>query len=225
MEPGLVKRRLSAYRVPSSITLSNSMSENQITEWIRRYQDGDSSAANHLWQSYYEKLIALARKKLGGSRKRVADEEDMVAEAFHSFFRGVEIGRFPRLEDRDDLWQILVMLTARKSANQVKLENRQKRGGGNVRGESVFQRNDDSTRPGISDIVGSDPSPEFVDDVIAHCEELLATLGEGGSLREIAIRKLEGFTNQEIADDLEVNLRTVDRKLRMIRDILQTHQE
>ena len=102
------------------------MNDEPITEWLARYRDGEAEAANELWKNYYERLISLARKRLRGSRKRVTDEEDLVVDAFHSFFRGVDAGRFPKLEDRDDLWQILVVLTTRKAANQLKREKRDK---------------------------------------------------------------------------------------------------
>ena len=60
------------------------MSEPDITAWIARLNAGESIAAHKLWESYYQKLIGLAKVKLRGSRKRVADEEDLVAEAFQS---------------------------------------------------------------------------------------------------------------------------------------------
>ena len=39
---------------------------------------------------------------------------------FGSILRGIEEGRFKRLDDRDDLWQVLAMLTVRKAINQRK---------------------------------------------------------------------------------------------------------
>jgi ECF sigma factor len=38
----------------------------------------------------------------------MADEEDVVQNAFHSFFQGLARGRFPQLNDRDNLWRLLV---------------------------------------------------------------------------------------------------------------------
>ena len=37
--------------------------------------------------------------------------EDVVVDAFDSLCRGVQAGRFPNLDDRDDLWQVLMLLT------------------------------------------------------------------------------------------------------------------
>ena len=193
-----------------------------ITQWIDQVQEGDSLAANELWNHYYQRLVGLARKKLLDSPRRVADEDDVVVDAFNSFYKGVQAGRFPRLEDRDDLWQILVMLTARKAINQMKHGARQKRGGGQVRGESIFVGSNPDERAGIDQIVGSEPTPEFAEDVARHCSHLLDQLDDE-SLRQVALSKMEGFTNREIAEQLDVKERTIERKLRLIREIWSSH--
>lgn len=85
----------------------------------------------------------------------------------------------------------------------------------------MFQKpNDGSGNLGIDKIVGEEPTPEFAEQVIEQCDELLSRLGDDGSLRTVAIRKLEGFTNAEIAEELRLNERTIERKLRIIREAL-----
>src|SRR5262245_55424794 len=81
-------------------------------------------------------MLAAARARLGQSDRRVTDEEDVVVVAFERFLRGVRQGRFPRLADRDDLWAILFTLTERTARNTIRDQQREKRGGGNVRGDS-----------------------------------------------------------------------------------------
>src|SRR5262245_852190 len=106
-------------------------SPGSVSHWIASLKEGDSAAAQPLWERYYRRLLALARKKLRASRRRAAaDEEDVVQNAFHSFFRAVADGRFPQLDDRDSLWRLLVTITARKAIRQHLHEHRQKRGGG-----------------------------------------------------------------------------------------------
>src|SRR5690349_15832552 len=104
-------------------------SDGSITHLITRLKEGDRAAADGLWRVYFERLVALARSRLRGAT-RLADEEDVALSAFDSFYRGVERGRFPTLDDRDDLWQVLFVLTVRKAINLVKHEGRQSRGGG-----------------------------------------------------------------------------------------------
>jgi DNA-directed RNA polymerase specialized sigma24 family protein len=145
----------------------------------------------------------------------VADEEDVALSAFDSFCRGAEKGRFPRLEDRDDLWQLLVMITARKAADLVEHERRQKRGGGLVLDEAMLG---DPDQAGLAQIVGSEPTPQFAAQVAEEYERLLDRLGSA-ELRSVALWKMEGYTTDEIAGKLACVPRTVERKLRMIRSI------
>lgn len=191
-----------------------------ITGYIRAIQEGDLAAATPLWHRYYGRLVGLARKGLRDVPRRALDEDDVVVSAFDSFCRGAEHGRFPDLHDRDDLWQILVMLTARKAANEVKHELRQRRGAGRVRGDSAFMNSAISWTGdiGIDQVAGSEPTPEFAAQVAQQCQGLLERLEEP-SLIEIAIAKLEGYRNDEIAQRLAVHTRTVERKLRIIREI------
>lgn len=193
------------------------MSEDgSITVWIGKLRSGESAAAAELWNSYYERLIRLARHRLRDSSRRAADEEDVVIDAFDSLCRGVQGGRFPRLDDRDDLWQVLVMLTARKAVNQSKHARRQKRGGGLLQGESIFGTPEEGG--GINQVVGSEPTPEFAAQVGEETRRLLDLLGDQ-TLRDVALAKLHGYLNSEIAEQLQVQTRTIERKLRVIREL------
>jgi ECF sigma factor len=48
----------------------------------------------------------VARGRLRDACRAVADEEDVALDTFDSFLRGVRDGRFPALNDREDLWRI-----------------------------------------------------------------------------------------------------------------------
>ena len=101
-----------------------------VTVWITRLKAGDAIAADQLWENYYRRLVGLARERLRGQPRAAADEEDVALSAFHSFFRGVERNQFPRLDDRYDLWQLLVVMTARKASRLIRHEHALKRGEG-----------------------------------------------------------------------------------------------
>jgi DNA-directed RNA polymerase specialized sigma24 family protein len=147
----------------------------------------------------------------------VADEEDVALSAFASFCRGIERGRFPQLTDRNDLWAMLVVITARKVLDLSAQQRRQKRGRGKVRGDSAFQPVEDGEcRRGIEDVIGREPTPDFAAQVAEEYERLLDMLGDDG-LRQIAVWKMEGHTNEEIKARLDCSRVTVERKLRRIR--------
>ena len=189
-----------------------------VTHWIGQLHHQDQQAGQRLWEKYIENLIRIARNKLGSAPRQIADEEDVVVSAFDSFLRGVQQGRFNRLEDRHDLWQILVMLTERKAIDQRRRELSQKRGAGKVVGESVFLKKiaGDSSLGGIGQVPGHEPTPEFTALVTEEFERLLSVLEEE-ELKEIALAKLEGHTNQEIAEQRNITLRTIERRLALIR--------
>ncbi len=185
-----------------------------VTFWIGQLKAGDAQAAQKLWEGYFGRLVNLARGKLRGAQRRVADEEDVALSAFDSFCRGAEGNRFPKLQDRDDLWQLLVMITARKAIDLRQHENRQRRGGGAA---PVEQGQDDASL--LDQVVGREPTPEFAVQVAEESQRLLAGL-EDGDLRQMALWKMEGYTNEEIAERLDVATRTVERRLRLIRSLL-----
>jgi DNA-directed RNA polymerase specialized sigma24 family protein len=190
-------------------------SDGSVTHWVRELRAGNRAAAQRLWEGYFRRLVVLARQRLAGSPRRAADEEDVALSAFDSFCRGAEGNRFPRLEDRDDLWQLLVVLTARKALDLRQHERRQKRGGGAVRGESVFAGLDGA---GLEQVVGAEPAPQFAAEVADECRRLFDCLDDA-ELRAVAAAKMEGLTNPEIADRLGCAPATVERRLRLIRAI------
>jgi DNA-directed RNA polymerase specialized sigma24 family protein len=194
--------------------------DDSVTFWMTQLKAGDAAAAQKLWEGYFHRLVALARQRLRGSRRREADEEDVALSAFDSFCRGAAGGRFPRLADRDDLWQVLVLLAARKALNQVEWEHRRKRGGGAVRGESAFLNlpNEDSAAAGLEHVIGREPTPVFAAQVADECDRLLGRLGDP-DLRAIALWKMEGYTNEEIGQKLGCAVATVERRLQLIRKL------
>jgi DNA-directed RNA polymerase specialized sigma24 family protein len=191
------------------------MSSGSVSHWIAQLRQGDDRAAQALWERYFRRLVGLARQKLHSGRRRAADEEDAALSAFDSFCRGVRLGRFPRLADRDDLWGLLVLITARKAMDQAQHEQRQKRGGGRVSGESGLGP--------LEQVATPEPDPAFAAELAEEYRRLLDLLGDD-QLRTIAIRKMEGWTNAEIAAELGCADATIERRLRLIRDLWEDRQ-
>ncbi len=195
------------------------MKDDEVRRWIQGLAHGDESAAREVWHRYYEKLVRLARHVLRNANRRVTDEEDAAQSAIRTFFLGAPKGQYPDLDDHDGLWKLLVTITVRKSLNQIKRANRQKRGGGAVRGESVFlDRKDLRSARGINEVLGEEPTPELAALMNEQCEQLLDRLDDD-SLREVARLKIRGYRTQEIAEKLDCNERTVHRKIVRIRKI------
>jgi DNA-directed RNA polymerase specialized sigma24 family protein len=192
------------------------MSEDgSITRWLDSLRGGNREAAQALWRRFANRLIGLARARLRAEPRRAADEEDAVLSAFDSFCRGAEQGRFPKVQDRGDLWNLLVAITIRKVSDQVQHESRQKRGGGAVLGEADLAQGSDAGRA-LENIISSEPTPQLAAELAEQCHRLLELL-QDDDLRSIALLKMEGYTNDEIADRLDCVRSTVQRKLNLIR--------
>jgi DNA-directed RNA polymerase specialized sigma24 family protein len=194
-----------------------------ITRLLYELKQGDEGAAQReLWDRYFARLVRLARTMLPHAQRRVEDEEDAALSAMNVFFRGVREDRFPVLDRRENLWPLLVRISAHAAARQIQRRTRQKRGGGRLRGESALDWND-GVLDAIEQVVGDEPTPQFAAQVAEQCQILLDALDDD-SLRAIARLKLEGYTNREIASKIDRAERTVEWKLKLIRQTWEAQQ-
>jgi DNA-directed RNA polymerase specialized sigma24 family protein len=196
-----------------------SQDDGSITRWIGDLKAGGNSAAQHLWERYFHRLVHLARTRLRAARRAgaIEDEEDAALSAFDSFCRGAVSGRFPQLADRDDLWRLLVVITVRKVFGQLERQGAQKRGGGRLAGESAVIGADAADVGGPDRLAGREPSPELAALVVDQYRRLRDGL-RTEALRQVLDLRLEGYTREEIAQRLGCAERTVKRKLEVIRE-------
>jgi DNA-directed RNA polymerase specialized sigma24 family protein len=195
--------------------MANADSVSMLLDGLKAGNDRD---IRRLWDRYFERLVRLAGSRLPGHARRAFDEEDIALSAFQSFCARVEKGQFPRMDDRDDLWRVLSTITTRKAVDTVRHQTRQKRGGGRVLGESAVAG--DGEADGLARFLSREPTPEDAARFADQYERLLGRLEEP-TLKTIALRRLEGYSSEEIAAALGTSARTVDRKLGLIRAIWQ----
>ena len=136
--------------------------------------------------------------------------------AFECFVRSVESGKFPKLDDRNDLWPVLLRLTSNKAKNAIRDENRERRGQG-VDLHPIA--GGDSDRDGLA-VAAAEPDPAEAAALAEEAEILLAAL-PATQLKQIAVWRLEGHTVKEIARMMGRSVATVERKLDLIRTIWQ----
>jgi DNA-directed RNA polymerase specialized sigma24 family protein len=185
-----------------------------ITRWIGDLKGGDPEAARRLWDRYFEQLVRLARSKRRGLARSEApaDEEDVALSALNCVFQGAAEGKYPDLGDRDELWRLLALITARKVINLERDARRQKRGGGRrVRG-------DDDEAAALLEVMGPGPTPEFDALMQEEYRRRLESLGDD-VLRRVAEWRLEGYDLEEIGERLRCGTRTVRRRLERIRQL------
>ncbi len=189
--------------------------DGSISCWLGAIQAGDEDAAQQLFQRYFLQLVKLARQRLRHAPPRAADEEDVALSAFNSFCHNAERGRFPQLQDRDDLWRVLVVITGRKVSHLLRDEGRQKRGGAARRVEAAGDGQPDDP---LVQVCSREPSPELAAHMAEEYERLLGLLPDD-DLRRLARWRMEGHSVEEIAIKLGCATRSVKRKLQLIRTL------
>jgi DNA-directed RNA polymerase specialized sigma24 family protein len=181
-------------------------SKGSVSRLLAPVQAGDPAAVQQLWERYFRRLVGLARKKLHGAAPAAGDEQDVALSALASFCRNAERGRFPQLADRDGLWRLLVVITARKAAHLLRDE----------RYEAVAPGGEAGTD--LERLLSREPTPELAAEMAERYRHLLDSLGDR-DLALVAVWRMEGFTVKEIADRLKYDERSIKRKLRIIRGI------
>ena len=193
-------------------------SDPSIAVWIERARAGNAEAQQELWDRFFPQLLRLAKSRLQRAPQRLGDEEDVALSVFQSFFRGIQENRFPSLRGEGDLWRLLSSMTHRKAIDWLRHANRQKR---MALGESALLSPDQGersqqTRP-MSQVEGKPQSPLLELVVIEEVRRLMDLLTD--DLRGVAVKKLEHHTNAEIAAALNCSVATVERRLKLIRQI------
>ncbi len=181
---------------------SSRSADSSVTEWIAGLKAGKGEAADRLWHRYFERLVRLARRKLGSAPRRMADEEDVAAIVFRNLWQGAEAGQFSELRNRENLWPLLVVLTSRRVHDLLRYQKR---------------RSSEGAPEELDHVIAEEPTPEFAAIVRENVSRLFAVLDS--VQRQVAQGKLEGRENAEIARGLGCSERTVERKLQVIRRI------
>ena len=157
-------------------------SEGSITHCIRLLKAGERAAAQQLWERYFQQLVGgLPAPGFLAPRECAADEEDVALSAFESLYQRAERGQFPRLNDRDDLWQLLAVITVRKAIDHVRHEGRPTRGPGRVLVLSEL------AELSPEEILAVEPTPEFAAQIAEECRRLYGCLGDDTLLRGGAV--------------------------------------
>ena len=191
-------------------------SEGSISYWIEEIKRGNPAAAEVVWDRYFPQLVRLAREKLRGVPGRMADEEDVALSVLDSFCRAAPQGCFPDLTDRNGLWRLLYQKLVRKAVDLARHERREIRGGGRVRGESAVDGpTSASGDQGLAQVPDDALSPEFAAMMVEQCRRLLEQLEP--ELQSLALARMEGYSNKEIAQRIGRSVRTVERQLQLIR--------
>ncbi|MEM9826965.1 MAG: ECF-type sigma factor [Planctomycetota bacterium] len=178
--------------------------------WVQRLCSGDERAASEIWDRFFQRLAAEAKSQLSNRQLRVSDQDDLASGVLAALCDAAVNGRLPKLDSSEDIWRMLLAWMRNDVIDHVRHNNRQKRGDGKVRGDSIFAGQSGSA--GFDQFMTDVPTPQTVVELkLAWCE-FVETLRDD-KLRHIATSLVRGKTRKEIAEQLGVTSRTVDRKV------------
>lgn len=196
-------------------------SEKSEQKLINEFKRGNRDAADRLIAKYFDRVAKAAEKKLAQRNMRVSGGEDVAVSVFDSLWNRANEKRFSddELASPDELWRLLSRMISFKAEDHARKASARKRGGGQVRGDSIFVRLD---RPGggFHSIQASELTPVETAELRESYTLLMKKLDDE-VLQKVAVMRIEGFGVAEIAARFDRSERFVKRKLAMIRKIWQ----
>ncbi len=185
-----------------------------VSGWLRQAQSGDDEAIRKIWDRYFRRVLAVARQKLAGIRG-VCDEEDVAVSTFDDVPRALRDAPLSPPHDRFEFWALLRLHARRRVTDQLKHERAAQRGGG--RGDQQSKPNPHRIDLDLEQVEDHLQGPHLIAAMSEECQFLIDSLPDE-ELVAVVLWKLEGLTNEEIADQLGYTCRTVERMSRQIRD-------
>ena len=186
-----------------------------ITLWFDQLRRGDQLAAQRLWDRLFERLVLYAKTRMKNANRCVSDEEDIAIGVMSALCGAASRGELPSIDNREDLWRMLLSWTHNDIIDHCRYHQRTKRGG-RVRDFTADDMNRGNAFS-LDDIVGNTPPADVLHEMGDQFHLLLNRLPQK-QLQEIAIARLHGHSNEEIAKTQNVSIRTIERKLNLIRN-------
>lgn len=188
---------------------------------LKQVKTGDQDAVARLWRQFYEPLKQLAGRKLTQRDRRTRDEEDLALSALNAFYKCIEEDRYSSIVDEDDVWRLLVSIVERKTIDHLRYQYAERRGKGQTGGESIFLKRYNAlgnAATGISQFPDHALHHEFQVEFLDQLNAILDKLDDP-ELRLIVNARIAGFTNTQIAEQIGKSVSSVERKMRLTRDI------
>jgi RNA polymerase sigma-70 factor (ECF subfamily) len=182
---------------------------------LQLLRTGDQDAARKVFNSYVNRLVALARNRLSQKMQRRVDPEDIVQSVFRTFFVRAKEGQFT-VEKEDDLSKLLYGITVRKTLRRIAFHKAEKR-------STALEKNEsEESYRNVMDVIGKEPTPEaevaFVDELEHFMTKMPA------DYRPILEMRLQGYSSEEIAQKLGTYDRRIRRVVEHIRELLAAEQ-
>lgn len=180
------------------------MPGHSISLLIQKLKQGDDAALARLYERYSAAAVSRARRRFQQAGLPQLDEDALANEAFWDLHRAVRAGRTPNLDNRKQLLALLATIVTCKAVNEIKHARAGIRDVSREQAGSALLQlvADDSTQP--------DQQAALRDCYDSFVQALAAPL------QPFAELYLAGLTHKQIAQELGVVERTVERKIPLI---------
>jgi RNA polymerase sigma-70 factor (ECF subfamily) len=186
------------------------------TDLVRRLREGSNTAAREVFDRYVERLLGLAKRRIGARMNSRVDPEDVVQSVFRSFFSRMKNDQFV-IGAEDDLFKLLVRITVHKTLRQIAHHKAAKRNPSQETGQGS------DAHEMLMQAMDAEPTPETVVTFMDHLEHFMQQLPEQD--RQILELRLQGFSTEEIAEKLGSYDRKIRRVLERIRAVAEEQEK
>ncbi len=176
-----------------------------IPKLIEAWRNGDQQAADVIFHRYQSRLLMLVSGKLNERLKKRLDPEDLVMSIMRSAFR-VTAQKDVGFRDETGFWKWLTTVALNKTYNRIDKETTIKADYGKEVGSDSM----------LADHLLAEPTPDDVAGVAELLEKISAKLNDVQA--KILLAKLDGLSHAEIAEELGVSTKTVQRNSHAIRE-------
>jgi DNA-directed RNA polymerase specialized sigma24 family protein len=196
------------------VCTDSTISRWDVSNFLMKLENGEDGAAEDLWNRYFNQLVRFVNSRLDTRYRTVFDAEDIAISAVHSFCIAATNKRYSSLADDSAVWRVLVSIAIYKLLHFVRNVDRLKRGGHYRRGGRCSADNSCL----LGQITSREPSPESTVACMEQFEFLIKLLDDK-KLEQLVVWKMEGYTNCDIAIKLNKSTRTIERKVKLVREI------
>ncbi len=180
--------------------------ENENTDWLQDLIERRDGYDTEAVRRFSERLLRLAGSRMPDQLQRRLDPEDIVQSVFRSFFTRHAAGKF-EFNEAADLWRLLAAITFHKVQKKIRHHFSLKRD---------VNREVDNDLPALP-VRAIEPTASSVVTMTELLDQILAELPE--THREIVRLRLDNYSMNEIAEQVDVSTRTVLRAMNLVREV------
>jgi RNA polymerase sigma-70 factor (ECF subfamily) len=171
---------------------------------VRRLRLGEDQAAAEFYERYVKRVFGLVHQQMADHLRAAMQSEDIVQSVFKSIFRGLATGDY-NAPPSGSLWQLVAIVAVHKVRRNARLRMADKRDARRTQSIESLENFD----------AACGASPEEFELAIREAIDGLKPLEQ-----EIVMLRVQGFSVEDISNQLQRSRRGIERSLHAIREKL-----